>query len=135
VGYSDHTEGLVVPVAAAARGATLIEKHFTLDKSQQGPDHKVSLEPDELITMVRGIRDVEQALGQALKCPQPLELENQKIVRKSLVANCPISVGESFTETNLSIKRPGTGTSPMAYWALLGKPSARDYDADDCVND
>ncbi|MCK9395121.1 MAG: N-acetylneuraminate synthase [Methylobacter sp.] len=133
VGYSDHSVGLAVPVAAVARGAAVIEKHFTLDRSQQGPDHKVSLEPDELKTMVRSIREVERALGQALKCPQPLELENQKVVRKSLVARCPISSGECFTETNLTIKRPGTGKSPMDYWALLGESSNRNYDADELI--
>lgn len=133
VGYSDHSVGLVVPVAAAARGATVIEKHFTLDRTQQGPDHKVSLEPDELKAMVRGIRDVEKALGQGFKCPQPLELENQKVVRKSLVAKCSISPGERFTETNLTIKRPGTGKSPMDYWALLGESSSRNYDADELI--
>lgn len=134
VGYSDHSVGLAVPVAAAARGAVVIEKHFTLDRAQQGPDHKVSLEPDELKTMVRNIRDIEKALGQRLKCPQPLELQNQKVVRKSLVAACPISLGERFTETNLTIKRPGTGKSPMDYWALLGESSSRNYDADEVLN-
>lgn len=134
VGYSDHSVGLTVPIAAVARGAAVIEKHFTLDRSQQGPDHKVSLEPDELKTMVRGIRDVEKALGQALKCPQPLELENQKVVRKSLVASHPIALGEIFTEANLAIKRPGIGKSPMDYWSLLGEPSTRNYDEDDCIN-
>lgn len=133
VGYSDHSVGLVVPIAAAARGATVIEKHFTLDRTQQGPDHKVSLEVDELKAMVRGIRDVEKALGQRGKCPQPLELENQKVVRKSLVARCSISSGERFSETNLTIKRPGTGKSPMDYWALLGESSSRDYDADELI--
>ncbi|MFA6051977.1 MAG: N-acetylneuraminate synthase [Methylobacter sp.] len=133
VGYSDHSVGLVVPVAAAARGATVIEKHFTLNRAQQGPDHKVSLEPDELKTMVHGIRDVEKALGQGVKCPLPLELENQKVVRKSLVARCSIPSGERFTETNLTIKRPGTGKSPMDYWALLGESSSRDYDADELI--
>lgn len=133
VGYSDHSVGLVVPIVAVARGATIIEKHFTLDRTQQGPDHKVSLEPDELKAMVQGIRDVEKALGQELKGPQPMELENQKVVRKSLVARCSISSGECFTETNLTIKRPGTGKSPMDYWALLGESSNRNYDADELI--
>lgn len=133
VGYSDHSVGLVVPIAAVARGATIIEKHFTLDRTQQGPDHKVSLEPNELKAMVRDIRDVEKALGAGLKCPQPLELENQKIVRKSLVARSSISIGDCFTEVNLTIKRPGTGKSPMDYWSLLGESSARNYDADELV--
>ncbi|TAK63016.1 N-acetylneuraminate synthase family protein, partial [Methylobacter sp.] len=133
VGYSDHSIGSVVSVAAVARGATVIEKHFTLDRTQQGPDHKVSLEPDELKAMVRDIRDVGKALGQGVKCPQPLELENQKVVRKSLVARCSISLGERFTETNLTIKRPGTGRSPMDYWALLSESSSRNYDADELI--
>ena len=133
VGYSDHTEGLVVPIAATARGATLIEKHFTLDKSQQGPDHKMSLEPDELKAMVSAIRAVEVALGTARKMPQPVELENRNVARKSLVAGCPVSQGECFTETNLTIKRPGTGRSPMDYWALLGESSSRNYDADELI--
>jgi len=133
VGYSDHTEGLVVPIAAAARGATIIEKHFTLDKSQQGPDHKVSLEPDELKVMVSAIRAVEVALGMAQKMPQPVELENRNVARKSLVAGCSVSQGEYFTEINLTIKRPGTGRSPMDYWALLGESSTRNYDADELI--
>ncbi|MGZ4953840.1 MAG: N-acetylneuraminate synthase [Methylobacter sp.] len=135
VGYSDHSVGLLVPVVAAARGATVIEKHFTLDRTQQGPDHQVSLEPDELKEMVRSIRDVEKALGQRLKCPQPLELENQKVVRKSLVAKRAISAGEHFADENLTIKRPGTGKSPMDYWAVLGESSIRDYDADELIHD
>jgi len=133
VGYSDHSVGLLVPVVAAARGAAVIEKHFTLDRTLQGPDHQVSLEPDELKEMVRNIRDVEKALGQRLKCPQPLELENRKVVRKSLVAKRAISSGERFTDENLTIKRPGTGKSPMDYWAALGEPSSRDYDADELI--
>lgn len=134
IGYSDHSVGLVVPIAAVARGATVIEKHFTLDRSQQGPDHKVSLEPDELKAMVRGIRDVEKALGRKLKYPQSLELENQQVVRKSLVAKSPIAAGERFTEANVAIKRPGTGKSPMSYWSLLGTLSTRNYDTDETLN-
>ena len=133
VGYSDHSIGLTVPIAAAARGATIIEKHYTLDRAMQGPDHLVSLEPDELKTMVCSIRDVESALGNALKCPQPLELENQKLVRKSLVANCAINQGDCFTETNLTQKRPGVGRSPMDYWSILGEKSAQHYDKDDLI--
>lgn len=133
VGYSDHSVGLLVPVVAAARGATVIEKHFTLDRTQQGPDHQVSLEPDELKEMVRSIRDIEKALGLRLKCPQPLELENRKVVRKSLVAKRAISAGECFTDENLTIKRPGTGKSPMDYWAVLGEPCRRNYDADELI--
>ncbi len=132
-GYSDHTVGLSVPIAAVARGAVLIEKHFTLDRSQQGPDHKVSLEPDALKTMVQSIRDVERALGQGLKFPQAVELENQKVVRKSLVASRPIGKGELFTAENLAIKRPGSGLSPMHYWAVLGERSLQAYDADELI--
>lgn len=135
VGYSDHSVGLLVPVVAAARGAKVIEKHFTLDRTLQGPDHQVSLEPDELKEMVCNIRDVEKALGQRLKCPQPLELENRQVVRKSLVAKCAISAGEPFTDENLTLKRPGTGKSPMDYWAILGKTSRRDYGADELIDD
>ncbi|TRW92997.1 N-acetylneuraminate synthase [Candidatus Methylobacter oryzae] len=134
VGYSDHSVGLLVPVVAAARGATVIEKHFTLDRALQGPDHQVSLEPDELKEMVCNIRDVEKVLGQCIKCPQPLELENRQVVRKSLVAKRAISAGEPFTDENLTLKRPGTGKSPMDYWAMLGKTSCRDYGADELID-
>jgi N-acetylneuraminate synthase len=133
VGYSDHTEGLVVPVAAAARGATLIEKHFTLDKSQEGPDHKVSLEPHELNQMVLAIRDVEQCLGIPSKVPQAIELENREVARKSLVAAQEIGVGERFDVENLASKRPGTGLSPMEYWRLLGQVSQRRYQEDEMI--
>ncbi|MDD1619893.1 MAG: N-acetylneuraminate synthase [Methylococcaceae bacterium] len=133
VGYSDHTEGLVVPIAAAARGATLIEKHFTLDKNLKGPDHKVSLAPEELKQMVAAIRSVEQALGSPRKIPQPVELENRNVVRKSLVAGAAIPVGESFSAENLTSKRPGMGVSPMEYWRLLGKASQRAYRPDDLI--
>jgi len=133
VGYSDHTIGLTVPVAAVALGATVIEKHFTLDRSLKGPDHQVSLEPDELKAMVLAIREVEQALGTAHKRPQVVELQNQLVVRKSLVAAKSISVGEVFSLDNLAIKRPGTGLSPMLYWKSLGQTSQRDYVTDDLI--
>lgn len=133
VGYSDHTEGLVVPIAAVARGASLIEKHFTLDKTQQGPDHRVSLEPDELKQMVAAIRAVEQALGSRCKMPQPVELQNRDVVRKSLVAGRAIAAGESFNAENLASKRPGTGLSPMEYWRLLGQTSPRAYQPDELI--
>lgn len=133
VGYSDHTEGLVVPVAAAARGAVLIEKHFTLDISQKGPDHQVSLEPDELKQMVAAIRAVELALGSSCKMPQPVELENRKVARKSLVAGAAIAAGECFSAENLASKRPGTGLSPMEYWRLLGNVSRRAYQPDELI--
>lgn len=130
VGYSDHSVGLTVPIAAVARGATVIEKHFTLDRSLEGPDHKVSLEPDELKIMVQSIREVEQALGSGVKFPQAIELENQKVVRKSLVAGRDIVAGEPFSTENIVIKRPGTGKSPMDYWAMLGGQSDKAYQVD-----
>lgn len=133
VGYSDHTEGLVVPIAAVARGAVLIEKHFTLDRSQKGPDHQVSLEPDELKQMVLDIRAVEQALGRPGKMPQALELQNRAVARKSLVAAASITAGEKFSAENLTSKRPGTGLSPMEYWRLLGHASHQDYQMDDLI--
>lgn len=122
-GYSDHSEGITVPVAATAMGATLIEKHFTLDRELPGPDHKASLEPDELAAMVRAIRVVEQAMGDGIKSPTISELENRPIVRKSLVAAEVIQPGAVFSERNIVIKRPGTGISPMEYWEMLGKTS------------
>ncbi|AMK77764.1 MULTISPECIES: N-acetylneuraminate synthase [Methylomonas] len=133
VGYSDHTEGLVVPIAAVARGAVVIEKHFTLDRSQKGPDHQVSLEPAELKQMVWEIRTVEQALGRPGKMPQAVELQNRAVVRKSLVAATPIIAGEKLSAKNLTCKRPGTGLSPMDYWRLLGQISGRDYETDDLI--
>lgn len=134
VGYSDHSAGIIIPIAATALGAQLIEKHFTLDKTLQGPDHKASLEPDELTAMVQAIRDVEQALGNGIKGPQPSEIKNKPIARKSLVAAEVIKAGEVFTENNLTIKRPGDGLSPSKYWSLLGKKSQKDYDEGDLIN-
>lgn len=133
VGYSDHTEGLVVPITAAARGACVIEKHFTLNKHQPGPDHLVSLEPDELKQMVKAIRAVEQALGIASKIPQPVELQNRDVARKSLVAKTVILMGENFSAENLTIKRPGTGQSPMDYWHMLDRSSNRNYQPDELL--
>jgi N-acetylneuraminate synthase len=133
VGYSDHTEGISVPVAAVARGAVYLEKHFTLDRSLPGPDHKASLEPVELAAMVRAIRDVEVALGRPLKSPAPSEAKNIPIARKSLVAARRIVRGEKFTAENLAVKRPGDGISPMRYWEWLGKVSDRDYELDETI--
>lgn len=127
VGYSDHSQGITIPVAAAARGACLIEKHFTLDRTMEGPDHKASLEPDELSAMVRGVRDVELALGDGMKGPRPSEIKNKEIARKSLVAACDIEPGTPLSAENLAIKRPGDGMSPYAYWQLLGQPAKRSY--------
>ena len=131
VGFSDHTQGVAVSVAAVARGATIIEKHFTLSRQQAGPDHQASLEPDELKRLVTEIRAVEQALGEALKCPAPSELKNQAIARKSLVAARPIAKGELFTPQNLTAKRVGGGISPMRFWDLLGCIADRDYAIDE----
>lgn len=133
-GYSDHSEGIVVPVAAAARGAVIIEKHFTLDQNLPGPDHKASLEPDELTAMVSAIRDTEMALGHGLKAPAPSEIKNKAVARKSLVAGKPIKAGEPFTEDNLDIKRPGAGISPFRYWEIQGCKADRDYAIGDLIN-
>ena len=127
VGYSDHTVGLAVPIAAVARGAALVEKHFTLDRSMPGPDHRASLEPGELAAMVQGIREVEVALGRTVKAPTPEELDNLAVVRKSLVAGAPVSEGEVFGEDTLAVRRPGTGLSPMRYWDVLGTAAARPF--------
>lgn len=126
-GYSDHSAGITIPIAATALGAQLIEKHFTLDKSMPGPDHKASLEPEELTDMVQAIRDVEMALGNGIKGPQPSEIKNKSVARKSLVAAQPIKAGDTYTEKNLTIKRPGNGISPNLYWSLLGKAANRNY--------
>lgn len=133
VGYSDHTEGIVIPVAAVARGACIIEKHFTLDRSLPGPDHKASLEPEELNALVQVIRRVAEALGSPIKTPAHVELKNMNIARKSLVAAHPIAKGEVFTEENLTVKRPGGGRSPMEYWDVLGTVAQRDYGQDEMV--
>lgn len=133
VGYSDHTEGIVIPVAAVARGARVIEKHFTLDRSLPGPDHRASLEPEELNALVQVIRRVAEALGSPLKTPAPVELKNMAIARKSIVAARPIAKGEAFTEENLAVKRPGGGRSPMQYWDVVGTVAQRDFEQDEMV--
>lgn len=127
VGYSDHTQGIEIPVAAVAMGATIVEKHFTLDRNMEGPDHKASLEPSELKAMVVAIRKVEMALGDGDKAPTPSERKNMPIARKSIVAARPIRKGEVFTESNLAVKRPGTGVSPMRWDEFVGKVANRDY--------
>lgn len=134
VGLSDHTEGITIPIAAVARGAKIIEKHFTLDKDLPGPDHKASLNPDELFTMIQGIRQVEMALGSSVKSPAPSEVKNIAIARKSLVAACEIRCGEIFTIDNITAKRPGKGISPMYYWSLLGKKADRNYKEDESID-
>ena len=125
VGLSDHTKGIAVPIAAVARGGVLVEKHFTLDRSLPGPDHDASLEPDELRDMVQGIRNAEAALGESLKAPSDPEWENRSVARKSLVATQPIEKGDTFTEENLGVKRPGNGLSPMRYWELLATQASK----------
>jgi N,N'-diacetyllegionaminate synthase len=133
-GYSDHTLGIEIPIAAVAMGATVIEKHFTLDKTMSGPDHKASLEPDELIKMVKAIRNIEVALGNGIKKASPSETKNMDIARKSIVAKRNIKKGEVFSEENLSIKRPGTGVSPMNWDIVLGKVASLDFEIDDLIS-
>jgi N-acetylneuraminate synthase len=133
VGLSDHTPGIAVAIAAAARGAVIIEKHFTLDRNLPGPDHRASVEPSELRALIEGARTAKAALGNGLKVPAPAEMKNIPIARRSLVARVPIAAGELFTEENLIAKRPGNGLSPMNYWKLLGQRASRAYEADDLV--
>ncbi len=133
VGLSDHTEGIAIPIAAAALGAQVIEKHFTLDRALPGPDHKASVEPGELTEMIAGIRAVEAALGDGVKGPRPSEMKNMDIARKSLVALRPVSAGEPFSEDNLGAKRPGSGVSPMDYWDWLGQKAPRDLAPDEAL--
>lgn len=130
VGYSDHTKGLEIPVAAVARGACVIEKHFTLDRNMEGPDHKASIEPDELKQMVDMIRHVEVAIGDGIKKVSPSELKNQDIARKSIIAKTAIKAGDVFTEENITTKRPGSGINPMKWFNLLGKTAKHDYQED-----
>ncbi len=132
-GYSDHTLGIEVPTAAVAMGAYCIEKHFTLDKTMEGPDHKASLEPDELKAMVKAIRNIEKALGSSLKKPSKSEAKNKEIVRKSIVAKIEIKVGEVFTEDKLAIKRPGNGISPMYWDEIIGTFAQKDYKEDELI--
>lgn len=133
VGYSDHSEGIIVPIAAVARGATLIEKHFTLDKNMEGPDHKASLNPIELKSMVQAIRSVELALGDGIKGPRPSEIKNKVAARKSLVAARNISAGQKITEDDLAVKRPGNGNSPYRFWEVQGKVANKNYMAGDLI--
>ena len=133
VGYSDHTKGIEVPIAAVALGATVIEKHFTLDKNMEGPDHKASLEPVELKAMVSAIRNIEQAIGTGVKTASASERKNIGVVRKSIVAACSIKNVDAFTEENLTVKRPGTGLSPMRWEEVIGKKATRDYEEDELI--
>ncbi len=133
VGYSDHTKGIEVPIAAVALGATVIEKHFTLDRNMEGPDHKASLEPDELKAMVSAIRHIEQALGSGHKTVSESERKNITIARKSIVAACDIKAGEIFTEENLTVKRPGNGISPMKWDEIIGTKAIRDFAEEEII--
>lgn len=133
VGYSDHTLGIEIPIAAVALGACVIEKHFTLDREMDGPDHKASLEPKELAQMVSAIRNVEKALGGTEKKISASEEKNRCIVRKSIVAACDIKKGDVFTEENLTVKRPGDGISPMQWEHVLGKKAKQDFATDDLI--
>lgn len=133
VGYSDHTQGIEIPVMAVAMGAKIIEKHFTLDKNMEGPDHKASLEPDELKKMVSAIRNVEKAFGSGVKEPQDAEKKNIDIARKSIVARCDIKKGETFTEDNLTTKRPGNGISPMRWDEIIGTVAVKDFKEDELI--
>lgn len=133
VGYSDHTLGIEVPIAAVALGATVIEKHFTLDKTLEGPDHPASLDPHELKQMITCIRNIESALGSENKSVTPSESENIAIARKSIVAKCPIKKGESFSTENITTKRPGTGISPMLWQDVIGKQASRNFEPDELI--
>ncbi|MCR5293956.1 MAG: N-acetylneuraminate synthase [Lachnospiraceae bacterium] len=133
VGYSDHTKGIEVPIAAAALGAVVIEKHFTLDRNMDGPDHKASLEPDELAGMVSGIRHIEQALGTGDKKPSLSEKKNIAAARKSIVAKRKIKMGDELTKDNITVKRPGSGISPMKWFEVLGKKAVRDFEEDELI--
>ena len=133
IGYSDHTLGIEIPVAAVALGATVIEKHFTLDKNMEGPDHKASLNPDELRDMVLSIRNIEKAMGHGKKEPSNSEKKNKAIVRKSIVANKKINKGEILSEENIAIKRPGNGISPMKWDSIIGTKASRDYREDELI--
>lgn len=133
VGYSDHTPGIEVAIAAVALGATVVEKHFTLDRGLPGPDHKASLEPEELVAMVAAIRNVEQALGTGIKQMAPSEAANRAVARKSLVARRAIKAGETFTEENVAVKRPGTGISPMRWDEVLGRAAPRAFATDELI--
>lgn len=133
IGYSDHTRGIEIPIAAVALGAKVIEKHFTLDKTLPGPDHKASLEPNELKAMVSAIRNIERALGDGIKKVSASELDNIAVARKSIVAAKPIKAGEVFTEDNLNVKRPGTGISPLRWEEVVGKIATRDFNENDLI--
>lgn len=134
VGYSDHTEGIEVSLAAVAMGAKVIEKHFTLDKNLPGPDHQASLDPVEFKALVKSIRNIELALGSSEKIPSKGEMKNRLVVRKSLVAAKNIAEGETFTNDNLTVKRPGSGVSPMKFTEILGTKARRNFKQDELID-
>lgn len=134
VGYSDHTHGIEIPIAAVALGARIIEKHFTLDRNLPGPDHKASLEPHQLKAMIEGIRNIEVALGDGIKRPSTSEFKNKPIARKSIVAAKEIKAGDLLTEDNLAVKRPGTGISPMQWDLVIGRTAKRNFGIDELID-
>jgi N,N'-diacetyllegionaminate synthase len=133
VGYSDHSEGIEIPIAAAALGATVIEKHFTLDREMKGPDHMASIEPSDLKLMVKYIRNIEKAMGDGIKRPTKSELKNMEAVRKSIVASRSIKAGELFSSMNITVKRPGTGVSPMKWDEIIGRSAKRNFSVDELI--
>lgn len=135
VGLSDHSEGIHIPIAAVGMGATVIEKHFTLNKKLEGPDHVASLNPEELETMIAGIREIEEALGDGIKKPTQIELQNRVPARKSLVAKRSIREGEVFSASNLTVKRPGNGIEPSKYWFYIGKVASKSYEEDELIDE
>lgn len=132
-GYSDHTLGIEVPIAAVAMGAKIIEKHFTIDRNMKGPDHQASLEPNELKNMVKCIRNIERALGDGIKSPTKSEIKNRDIARKSIVARTNIKKGETLSDINLAVKRPGNGISPMSWFEVVGQVAVRNFDEDELI--
>lgn len=133
IGYSDHTLGIDIPIAAVAMGASVIEKHFTLDNNMEGPDHKASLEPSELVNMVKSIRNIEKALGNGIKKASNSERKNIKVARKSIVAKCEIAKGEIFSKENITIKRPGSGLSPMLWNEVIGLKATKSFKTDELI--
>ena len=133
VGLSDHSEGIAVPIAAAALGACMIEKHLTLDRAAAGPDHKASLSPSDFAHMVQGVRTVEAALGDGIKRPRPCETDTRIVARRSLVCARPIHAGEPFGPDNVTAKRPATGRSPIDFWDLMGERAPRDFAEDEII--
>ncbi|MGM0906000.1 MAG: N-acetylneuraminate synthase [Pseudomonadota bacterium] len=133
VGYSDHSDGIIIPIAAVAKGAAIIEKHFTLNRNLEGPDHKASLEPEELTQMIDSIKKIEKALGDGIKRPTPSEILNKPVARKSIVTIKPIKEGQRISINDIAIKRPGDGRTPFDYWQLLGSVALKNYKEDELI--